>query len=190
MLGSQGNLFAERDDPTAVSGPPAALLLELGPALANQAGVRPGPKPPQFSSVPAVPAQFASSRPSASRLMHGLAFVAFMGLGGVGAYLFMAEPGKLQVGVRPQVAQLSVDGVVVAGASPFLLVKPPGVYHARVARPGYEPWEQNVQISAGQAGRVAIDLGPAPDTGFELTSRPAGGSIWLDGQRLTVDEPG
>jgi hypothetical protein len=35
-----------------------------------------------------------------------------------------------------------------------------------------------------------IDLEPSPDTGFDLTSQPSGGLVWLDGQPLAIDEFG
>jgi len=125
-----------------------------------------------------------------SRLKYYIAFVVFMILGGGGAYMFMTRPGKLQVAVKPADARLSVDGVVISSDPPFLLEKRPGVYRLSVARPGYVIREQNVQIAAGQAGHMDIDLEPSPDTGFDLTSQPSGGLVWLDGQPLAIDEQG
>jgi hypothetical protein len=111
-------------------------------------------------------------------------------LGGGGAYMFMTRPGKLQVEVRPADARLSVDGVLITAEPPFMLEKRPGVYHLSVSRPGYVTRDQNMQIAAGQAGHVDIDLEPSADTGFDLTSQPSGGLVWLDGQPLSVDEQG
>jgi eukaryotic-like serine/threonine-protein kinase len=125
-----------------------------------------------------------------SRLKYYIAFVAFMILGGGGAYMFMTRPGKLQVAVKPVDARLSVDGVVITSEPPFLLEKRPGVYRLSVARPGYVTREQNVQIAAGQAGHMDIDLEPSPENGFDLTSQPSGGLVWLDGLPLAIDEQG
>jgi hypothetical protein len=125
-----------------------------------------------------------------SRLKYYVAFVLFMILGGGGAYMFMTRPGKLQVAVKPADARLSVDGVVITSDPPFMLEKRPGVYRLSVARPGYVTRDQNVQIAAGQTGHMDIELEPSPDTGFDLTSQPSGGLVWLDGQRLVVDEHG
>jgi hypothetical protein len=50
--------------------------------------------------------------------------------------------------------------------------------------------DQNVQISAGQSGHMDMELEPSPDTGFDLTSQPSGGLVWLDGQPLAIDEFG
>jgi serine/threonine protein kinase len=149
-------------------------------------------QPHSFAPVP-VPDPFAQSaiavRP-ASRIKYFIAFIVFMILGGGGAYMFMTRPGKLQVSVKPQDARLSVDGVVITSEQPFLLEKRPGVYRLMVSRAGYVPRDQVVQIAAGQAGHMDIDLEPSPDTGFELTSQPSGGLVWLDGQPLAVDEHG
>jgi eukaryotic-like serine/threonine-protein kinase len=125
-----------------------------------------------------------------SRVKYYVAFVLFMILGGGGAYMFMTRPGKLQVAVKPVDARLSVDGVVITSEPPFLLEKRPGVYRLSVSRPGYVTRDQNVQIAAGQAGHMDIDLEPSPDTGFDLTSQPSGGLVWLDGQPLAIDEQG
>jgi serine/threonine protein kinase len=149
-------------------------------------------QPQSFAPVP-IPDPYAQAQVSIrppSRIKYFVAFVVFMILGGGGAYMFMTRPGKLQVSVKPQDARLSVDGVVITSEQPFLLEKRPGVYRLTVSRPGYVSRDQVVQIAAGQAGHMDIDLEPSPDTGFELTSQPSGGLVWLDGQPLAVDEHG
>jgi hypothetical protein len=83
-----------------------------------------------------------------------------------------------------------VDGAVITSDPPFHLQKRPGVYRLTVSRPGYVTKDLNVQISAGQSGHMDIDLEPSPDTGFDLTSQPSGGLVWLDGQPLAIDEFG
>jgi hypothetical protein len=79
---------------------------------------------------------------------------------------------------------------MITSDPPFLLEKRPGVYRLSVSRPGYVTREQDVQIAAGQMGHLDLDLEPSSDTGFDLTSQPSGGLVWLDGQPLTVDEHG
>jgi hypothetical protein len=125
-----------------------------------------------------------------SRLKYYVAFVLFMIAGGGGAYMFMTRPGNLQVAVKPQDARLAVDGVVITSDPPFHLEKRPGVYRLTVSRAGYVSRDQTIQISAGQSGHMDIDLEPSPDTGFDLTSQPSGGLVWLDGQPLAIDEFG
>jgi serine/threonine protein kinase len=148
------------------------------------------PQPLQYPpTIDLYSSQAAQARPP-SRAKYYIAFIAFMILGGVGAYMFMTRPGKLQVEVKPLDARLSVDSVVITTEPPFLLEKRPGVYRLSVSRPGYVTRDQNVQIAAGQAGHMDIELEPSADTGFDLTSQPSGGLVWLDGQPLAVDDQG
>jgi serine/threonine protein kinase len=146
--------------------------------------------PPQFSSSADsyIPAVVPQSSPS--RFKYYVAFLLFMIAGGVGAYMFMTRPGNLQVAVKPQDARLAVDGVVITSDPPFHLQKRPGVYRLTVSRAGYVLRDQVVQISAGQSGHMDIELEPSPDTGFDLTSQPSGGLVWLDNQPLSIDELG
>jgi serine/threonine protein kinase len=146
--------------------------------------------PPQFSAPAEVYFPEPGSQHAPSRLKYYVAFVLFMIAGGGGAYMYMTRPGNLQVAVKPQDARLAVDGAVITSDPPFHLEKRPGVYRLTVSRPGYVSRDQVVQISAGQSGHMDIDLEPSPDTGFDLTSQPSGGLVWLDGQPLAIDEFG
>ncbi len=148
------------------------------------------PQAPQYSSPAEIYAPVGVAPKAPSRLKYYLAFVLFMIAGGGGAYMFITRPGNLQVEVKPPDARLKVDGVVITSDPPFQLQKRPGVYRLTVSRAGYVTRDQNVQISAGQSGHLDIYLEPSPDTGFDLTSQPSGGLVWLDGQPLAVDELG
>jgi eukaryotic-like serine/threonine-protein kinase len=156
-------------------------------------GARVGPPMQQVPNYPATvdlyaPQPVVIRQPS--RLKYYVAFVVFMILGGGVAYMVMTRPGRLQVAVKPADARLSVDNVLITSDPPFMLVKRPGVYRLSVARPGYVTRDLTVQIAAGQEGHMDVDLEPSPDTGFDLTSQPSGGLVWLDGQPLAVDEHG
>jgi serine/threonine protein kinase len=174
----------------AQSMPNAGLPTPNFPGAAFPGAPVPLQAPPQF----APPAEMYFSDPvsqrAPSRLKYYVAFLFFMIAGGGGAYMFMTRPGNLQVAVKPQDARLALDGAVITSDPPFHLEKRPGVYRLTVSRPGYVTREQVVQISAGQSGHVDIDLEPSPDTGFDLTSQPSGGLVWLDGQPLAIDEFG
>jgi hypothetical protein len=50
-----------------------------------------------------------------------------------------------------------------------------------VTKDGYVRSDQNVEIHAGQPVALKVALEPSPDTGFELSSDPPGGLVWLDG---------
>jgi serine/threonine protein kinase len=183
-------------------GTPAYPTYQPGPVMQPPGMPAPVFQPPVFPGAPVLPhvpqypapVEMYPQPPVAlrppSHFRYYFAFVVFMILGGGGAYMFMTRPGKLQVAVRPPDAQLSVGGVLITSGPPFLLEKRPGVYRLSVSRPGYVTREQDVQIAAGQTGHVDIDLEPSSDSGFDLTSQPSGGLVWLDGQPLTVDEHG
>jgi serine/threonine protein kinase len=184
-------------------GPAYPTFQPSQPSQGMQGGGLPVPNFPGigFPGAPVQPqAQYAPSLdmygPEAvslrapSRLKYYVAFVLFMIAGGGGAYMFMTRPGKLQVAVKPQDARLAIDGVVITSDPPFQLEKRPRVYRLSVSRPGYVTRTQDVEISAGQSGHMDIDLEPSPDTGFDLTSQPSGGLVWLDGQPLAIDEAG
>jgi hypothetical protein len=47
-----------------------------------------------------------------------------------------------------------------------------------------------VEIRTAQVERVEIEMEASPDTGFELTSQPPGGLVWLDGQAFVINETG
>jgi len=148
------------------------------------------PQAPQYSSSVDIYAPAPVQLRGPSRLKYYVAFVLFMAVGGGGAYMFMNRPGTLQVSVKPQDARLAVGGALITSGPPYQLDKRPGEYHLSVSRAGYVTREISVQISAGQTGHMDIDLEPSPDTGFDLTSQPSGGLVWLDGQPLAIDEHG
>jgi serine/threonine protein kinase len=125
-----------------------------------------------------------------SRLRYYIAFILCSVLGGTGTFLYLTRPGKLQVSVRPQDAKLSIDGVRITSGPPYLLQKRPGTYRLSLAQDGYVTKEQVVRIDPGQGGHTDIDLEPSPESGFDLTSQPTGGLVWLDGQPLAMDENG
>jgi serine/threonine protein kinase len=146
--------------------------------------------PAQFSAPPEMYFPEPVSPRAPSRFKYYVIFFLLMLAGGGVSYMFMTRPGNLQVAVKPQDARLAVDGAVITSDPPFHLEKRPGVYRLTVSHPGYVSRDQVVQISAGQSGHMDIDLEPSPDTGFDLTSQPSGGLVWLDGQPLAIDEFG
>jgi len=125
-----------------------------------------------------------------SRIKYYMLFVAFMALGGGGAYLYLTRSGKMQIGVKPQDARVTVDGVALREGPPYVIERRPGIYHVAVARDGYTSREQDVEIRTAQVERIVVELEASPDTGFELTSQPPGGLVWMDGQAFAVDQTG
>jgi hypothetical protein len=106
--------------------------------------------------------------------------------GGAGAYFWsINRAGKVEITAVPADATILVDNVKVADHAPFTLEKPPGPYTVSVMRPGYTRNDQSVEIRAGQLANLQVVLEAAADTGFELTSDPPGGLVWLDGNAMS-----
>jgi hypothetical protein len=91
----------------------------------------------------------------------------------------------VEISTVPADATILVDNVKLADRSPFVLEKPPGQYLVAVVRPGYSRNEQSIEVRAGQAATLSVTLEAAADTGFELTSEPPGGLVWLDGNAMS-----
>jgi hypothetical protein len=154
---------------------------------------QPGSYPPTPAFGPGTP--FPPTAPIAARSgARGgryavLALLAIVILGGGGAYWYYTmvnRPGRIQLTMVPPDATVFVDKVKVGEHSPFTLDKPPGPYTLSVARDGYVRNDQNIEVRAGQPVNLNVTLEPSQDTGFELTSDPPGGLVWLDGMPMTT----
>ncbi|HVZ73336.1 MAG TPA: PEGA domain-containing protein, partial [Polyangia bacterium] len=125
-------------------------------------------------------------RPSRAGRYLVLTIVAAAVIGGtVYWYQNANKPGQLQITTVPSDAVVAIDNVKVAEHSPASIDKAPGSYTLAVTKDGYVRSEQNVEVRAGQPTSLTVTLEPSPDTGFELTSDPPGGLVWLDGAPLS-----
>ena len=173
--------------PAMFAHPAAAPLPPPPPPLA------PMPPPRQnFHQPQAAPAPFGtgnfSDELSRGRSKGGsgflkVAIVLLLAAGGSGAYWYMTttKPGRIEITTVPADATVLVDNTKVGDHSPVSLDRSPGPYTVSVTRDGYVRNDQNVEVHAGQPLPLAVTLEPSPDTGFELTSEPPGGLVWLDG---------
>jgi serine/threonine protein kinase len=125
-----------------------------------------------------------SSRAKMFTIFGILALVIIGGIAGA-YYWSVNRAGKVEISSVPQDATILVDNVKVADKSPFVLEKPPGPYTVSVMRPGYTRNDQSVEVRAGQTAALSVTLEAAADTGFELTSIPPGGLVWLDGNAMS-----
>jgi hypothetical protein len=91
------------------------------------------------------------------------------------------KPGRLQLVTVPADATVLIDNVKVGDHSPIALDKPAGTYTLSVTKDGYVRDDQTIPIVAGQPLARTVTLQPSADTGFELSSDPPGGLVWLDG---------
>jgi eukaryotic-like serine/threonine-protein kinase len=184
--------------------PPASTILSHGappPSATQSFAPQPAsPPPPRLSprqSFPSQPVGYppapfgtgsfdAPTMPSPKRKGSAAAVIillllAAVGGGGYWYYSTTTRPGQIEVTVTPADATVLVDNVKVGDHSPVSLDKPPGPYTLSVIRDGYVRSDQNVEVRAGQRLPLTVNLEPSPDTGFELTSEPPGGLVWLDG---------
>jgi hypothetical protein len=177
--------------PAQVSAPMPAV--HVPPAMP----MPPPPMPPRQQFAPPPPATpFGtgnfSDELSRSRSKGGSGIVkvalALMVLAGAGGgYWYWSttnKPGRIEVTTVPADAIVLVDNTKVGDHSPVSLDRPPGPYTLSVTRDGYVRNDQNVEVRAGQPLPLTVTLEPSPDTGFELTSEPPGGLVWLDGAAI------
>jgi serine/threonine protein kinase len=68
-----------------------------------------------------------------------------------------AEPGQLQVAVRPW-GEVSVDGRVIGTTPLDRITLPAGTHVLRVRHPLYEVWERPVYIRPGETAKMVVDL--------------------------------
>jgi hypothetical protein len=101
--------------------------------------------------------------------------------GGFWYYSTTNRPGRIEVSATPADATVLVDNTKVGDKSPVSFDRPPGPYTLSVTRDGYVRSDQNIEVRAGQRLPLTVALEPSPDTGFEFTSEPPGGLVWLDG---------
>jgi serine/threonine protein kinase len=117
--------------------------------------------------------------------------VLVVALGAMVLYAFYHRQGQLRIEVTPTGATVAIDGVTLKALLPLTLDKAPGTYRVTAAQEGYAREEKRVEVEPGATAKVRIDLRPSPDTGFELTSDPAGQLVWMDGIPFTgVDAAG
>jgi hypothetical protein len=115
----------------------------------------------------------------------GLIVVVAGVVGGALWYQNANKPGRLQLVTVPADATVLVDNVKVGDHSPVAIDKAPGSYSLSVTKDGYVRNDQNVEVHAGQPLALNVTLEPSPDTGFELSSDPPGGLVWLDGAPIS-----
>jgi serine/threonine protein kinase len=179
--------------------PPAHLVAPMPPVHVPPAMSMPPPPPmpPRQQFAPPPPtAPFGtgnfSDELSRSRSQGGsgivkfaLAVLVLAGAGGVYWYWSTTnKPGRIEIATVPTDAIVLVDNTKVSDHSPVTLERPPGPYTLSVTRDGYVRNDQNVEVRAGQPLPLTVTLEPSPDTGFELTSEPPGGLVWLDGAAI------
>lgn len=101
---------------------------------------------------------------------------------GSGAYLWWTNrPGRLVIRAVPADATIRIDGTEVSGHAPVVAKPSVGTHNVSVVRPGYDRFDQRVEVSPGRVVTLDVALEAAADTGLEISSEPSGELVWLDG---------
>ncbi len=184
--------------PTAPMPPPPMQIpppMQMPPPVAQMPAPMPPPRQNFRQPVPTTPFGVGnfSDELAQSRAKKGggaflkVAAVLLLAAIGGGVYWYSAgtnKPGRIQVTMVPADATVLIDNAKVGDRSPLSIDRPPGPYTLSVTREGYERNDQNIEVRAGQPLPLTVTLEPSPDTGFELTSEPPGGLVWLDGAAI------
>ncbi len=103
-------------------------------------------------------------------------------------YPLTPKPGGVMVTSVPDGASVFVNNIK-RGVTPCMLEDlRPAVYQLRAEKEGYEPVERTVEVTSGMKDDIRFSL--TKSTGvLELTVRPAGVAVQLDGRPLGVSEP-
>ena len=79
-------------------------------------------------------------------------------------------------------------GETTAGSALVRDKLPPGSYRVKALKPGYQPWEREVQVSADKRTDVVINLTLLPALGrLAITARVAGAEVWVGNDRTRRD---
>ena len=94
-----------------------------------------------------------------------------------------AARGTVNVISDPPDANIALDGEQQIAKTPASLSLAPGTYRITVTKPGYEPYRQELEVSAGQAAHINTPLQPVPrgDGWVWARSVPKGAEISVDG---------
>jgi serine/threonine protein kinase len=148
-----------------VAPPPGSPFapLPMGPGLGPNTHVGPAPR-------------------GGRRAMYGVLGLLVAVIAAVGGYFYWSQnrTGRFEISVVPPDATVLIDNVKVGDRSPVVVERPAGTYTLSVTKDGWVRASQNLELRAGQIEPVPVTLDPSPDTGFELTSEPPGGLVWLD----------
>lgn len=165
----------------------APAVVAPAPAVSGH----PGPivtAPLQQSSLPPssmYPGGGGEQRQRRSLVGGVLAVVVILGLI-VGALLLFQppDPAVIHVSTVPADAAVKVDGVLVAGTSPFVLqeLEPERPHQIEIGRDGYLPWSGTVTLQPGQTMALPLVSLKQALGGFAVDSVPSGAAVLVDGR--------
>lgn len=91
--------------------------------------------------------------------------------------------GSIQVVSTPAGASAALDGGRDQLISPgtFRSVRP-GIHNVIIAKPGYQPWSENVEVKVGMKAVITATLSPSVNPGgISVSSEPKGAGLSIDG---------
>jgi eukaryotic-like serine/threonine-protein kinase len=184
--------------PVHIPAPPAPVPPPLMQMPPPPAAPMPAPMPPprqtfrQPATTPFGVGNFSDELAQSRAKKGGGAFLKvaavllLAGVGGGGYWYYSStnKPGRIEITATPGDATVLVDNTKVGDHSPVTFERPPGHYTVSVTRDGYVRYDKPIEVHAGEPVPLTLALEPSPDTGFELTSEPPGGLVWLDGAAI------
>jgi eukaryotic-like serine/threonine-protein kinase len=168
-----------------------ARTSDPGPALRRLA-------PPPAAATPQQPPvlTLSEARPPARgrpMLAAVLAVLAIVALIVVGLATFRThDPGTLSLTTRPTRVEVSVDGRALGSSmSPFVIgeLSADKPHEVVVSSAGHAPWKKTVTIASGQVMSINDVILEPIETGFVMTSEPAGASVFVDERALPGRTP-
>jgi eukaryotic-like serine/threonine-protein kinase len=156
---------------------------------------------PAFDSPPVTGPAARRAPPPSRTLLYGAAIgiSAVLSLFALLVYQYFvgSRPGDVTILSDPATSvQVLLDnkrvldgkGTPIDG-TPAVVPLGPGSYVLTVQREGYVPYNEQVDIKAGEHRTVRAKLDPLASTGFNLVSDPPGAAAILDGQPLDQPTP-
>jgi len=89
--------------------------------------------------------------------------------------------GRLRLRTFPPGAQVWIDGQLKVEATPATLILPAGKYRLRLQLEGAMPLEQDLEIEAGDAREIDLDLPRPPEAALTIMSDAVGAKVSVNG---------
>ncbi len=89
--------------------------------------------------------------------------------------------GRLRLRTFPTGARVWIDGEPKVDAAPATLILPAGTYRLRLQLPGAEATERDVEIVAGEARELDVNVPRPPDSTISVLSDQVGAKVSING---------
>ncbi len=168
----------------SVSGLENLTRKDVGPEEEESTGDIPIQAPPPQKVPPISLKRERSAFPISKVLLALGVLLAVVGAIFANQFWFSKAPARLMLLVSPPDAQVTVDSAEFQGGSPYLLenLKPRRNYRIVARRSGYGAMEKDIFLYGGRTKIVDLRLSPRTTGLIQVTSKPPGAAIYLDGQ--------